>query len=111
MAALRFVSFLPRHCVHSGYEDMMVDRHVAEVIQGAKATVSSASKPPAGGHGAAVAMVGLMQKTFAIVAPADIINEHAKSSGSKPAPHAGGLRKKFGTATIDVMADGCVCLA
>jgi hypothetical protein len=80
MAALRFVSFLPRHCVHSGYEDMMVDRHVPEVIQGAKATVSSASKPPAGGTGRPW-QFGLMQKTFAIVAPADIINEHAKSSG------------------------------
>jgi hypothetical protein len=99
--------------VHSAYEDDMVDRHVPEIVQGVKAAVSSASQPPliAGGHGAAVAVVSLMQKTFAAIAPADIVNEYVKSDGSKPAPRADALWKKFGTATINVMADGCVCLA
>jgi hypothetical protein len=99
--------------VHSAYEDDMVDRHVPEIVQGVEAAVSSASQPSlvVGGHGAAVAVVSLMQKTFAAIAPADIINEYVKSDGSKPAPRADELWKKFGVATIDVMADGCVCLA
>ena len=99
--------------VHSAYEDDMVDRHVQEIVQGIKAAVFSSSQPllVAGGHGAAVAVVGLMQKTFAAIAPADIINEYVKFGGSKPASRADALWKKFGTATINVMADGCVCLA
>jgi hypothetical protein len=99
--------------VHSAYEDDMVDRHVPEIVQGVEAAVSSASQPSlvVGGHGAAVAVVSLMQKTFAAIAPADIINEYVKSDGSKPAPRADELWKRFGAATIDVMADGCVCLA
>jgi hypothetical protein len=99
--------------VHSAYEDDMVDRHVQEIVQGVKAAVFSSSQPllVAGGHGAAVAVVGLMQKTFAAIAPADIINEYVKFGGSKPASRADALWKKFGTATINVMADGCVCLA
>ncbi|MFY9956443.1 hypothetical protein [Bradyrhizobium sp.] len=99
--------------VHSAYEDDMVDRHVPEIVQGVEAAVSSASQPSlvVGGHRAAVAVVSLMQKTFAAIAPADIINEYVKSDGSKPAPRADELWKRFGAATIDVMADGCVCLA
>jgi hypothetical protein len=99
--------------VHSAYEDDMVDRHVPEIVQGVKAAVSSASQPSlvAGGHEAAVAVVDLMQKTFATIAPADIIHEYVKSVGSKPASRADVLWKKFGTATINVMADGCICLA
>jgi hypothetical protein len=99
--------------VHSAYEDDMVDRHVSEVVEGVEAAVSSANQASLliGGHGAAAAVVGLMQKTFAAIAPADIINEYVKLDGSKPALRADGLWKKFGAATITVMADGCVCLA
>jgi hypothetical protein len=91
----------------------MVDRHVPEVVQGVRSAISSASQPPlvTGGHGAAVAVVGLMQKTFAAIAPADIVNEYVKSNESRPAQRADALWKKFGTATINVMAGGCVCLA
>jgi hypothetical protein len=99
--------------VHSAYEDGMVDRHVPEIVEGVKAAVASAGQPPfvVGGHEAAVAVVELMQKTFAAIAPTDIVNEYVKSDGSKPASRADGLWKKFGAATINVMADGCVCLA
>jgi hypothetical protein len=99
--------------VHSAYEDDMVDRHVPEIVQGVKAAVSSANQPAlvVGGHNAAVAVVNLMQKTFDAIAPADIVNAYVKSEGSKPAPRAEALWKKFGAATINVMADGCICLA
>jgi hypothetical protein len=99
--------------VHSAYEDGMVDAHVPEILGGVKAAVASARRPSlvAGGHEAAVAVVELMQKTFATIAPADIVNEYVKSDGSKPASRADALWKKFGAATINVMADGCVCLA
>jgi hypothetical protein len=103
--------------VHSAYEDDMVDRHVPEIVAGVASVVASvvasAAKPPlvTGGHGAAVAVVELMRKTFAAVAPADLIDQYVKSDGSKPAARADALWKKFGAGTINVMADGCLCLA
>ncbi len=99
--------------VHSAYEDDMVDRHVPEIVAGVASVVASAAKPPlvTGGHSAAVAVVELMQKTFAAVAPADLIDQYVKSEASKPAARADALWKKFGAGTINVMADGCLCLA
>jgi hypothetical protein len=99
--------------VHSAYEDDMVDGHVPEIVAGVASVVDSATKPPlvTGGHGAAVAIVELMQKTFAAIAPADLIDEYVRTEGSKPAARADALWKKFGGGTINVMADGCLCLA
>jgi hypothetical protein len=99
--------------VHSAYEDDMVDRHVPEIVAGVASVVASATKPPlvTGGHGAAVAVVELMQKTFAAVAPADLIDQYVKTDGTKPTARADALWKKFGSGTINVMADGCLCLA
>lgn len=99
--------------VHSAYEDDMINRHVPEVIAEIKSALAAASKPAlvTGGHEAAVAVVDLMQKTFAAVAPGDIINAYVKTAGSKPAARADALWKKFGDDTCTVMADGCLCLA
>jgi hypothetical protein len=99
--------------VHSAYEDDMVDGHVPEIVAGVASVVASAAKPAlvTGGHDAAVAVVGLMQKTFAAIAPADLVDAYVKTEGTNPAARADALWKKFGGGTINVMADGCLYLA
>lgn len=99
--------------VHSAYEDNMIDRHVVDVMQGIDNILSHPPKPTlvTGGHAAAVAVVNLMQQTFAAVAPKDIIAEFLKADGQKPAARADAMWKVLGTDTIKVMADGCICLA
>jgi hypothetical protein len=105
---------VPRgHGVHSVYEDGMVDRHVPEIVAGVDARIRQSAQAPlvTGGHEAAVAVVELMQSTFAAIAPEKIIDEFVKVGDDKPAAQADALWESLGDDTIDVMADGCLCLA
>jgi hypothetical protein len=99
--------------VHSAYEDDMVDRHVAEIMSGVDSLLAHPSEPPLvkGGHGAAVAVVNLMQQTFNTIAPKDIIADFVKVEGQKPAARADALWDVLGEDTIKVMADGAISLA
>jgi hypothetical protein len=99
--------------VHSAYEDDMVDRHVADIVRGVDKILSTPPKPAlvTGGHAAAVAVVALMQKTFAAVAPKKIIAEFLKAADEKPAARADAMWTALGVDTIGVMADGAICLA
>jgi hypothetical protein len=99
--------------VHSAYEDDMVDRHVDDIITGVDAILGRPAKPAlvTGGHAAAVAVVNLMQQTFAAIAPKRINAEFVKTAGQKPAARADAMWKVLGQDTIKVMADGCICLA
>lgn len=101
------------HGVHAAYEDDMIDRHVPEMVQGVDAMLSQCSRPPnvKGGHGAAVAVVELMQKTFDTIAPQKIIDEFVKVQNEKPAARADALWEVLGEDTTNVMANGCLCLA
>ena len=63
------------------------------------------------GIAAAVAVVNLMQQTFATIAPKDIIDAYVKTEGRGPSQRADALWQPFGEDTIKVMADGAVCLA
>src|SRR5262249_2718764 len=64
-----------------------------------------------GGQQAAIAVVQLMQQTFARIAPMTIVEAYVETDGDKPAPRADALWEKFGDDTAQVMADGCCCLA
>ncbi|MDB5408073.1 MAG: hypothetical protein JWL84_2985 [Rhodospirillales bacterium] len=99
--------------VHAVYEDEMVDAHVPEIMQGIdqRLAAGAAWKLVTGGHGAAVAVVGLMQKTFAAIAPREIIDTFLPVADEKPAQRAVEMWRTLGSRTIDVMADGCFCLA
>jgi hypothetical protein len=99
--------------VHSAYEDEMVDAHVPEIMDGIDQRLGSGTPWPTvtGGHGAAVAVVGLMQKTFKAITPREIIDTFVPIEDEKPSVRAGGLWEKLSDRTIDVMADGCFCLA
>ena len=99
--------------VHSAYEDDMVDRHVADIMAGVDAILARPAAPALvnGGHAAAVAVVNLMQKTFATIAPKDIIAAYVKTEGQGPSQRADALWQPFGEDTTKVMADGAICLA
>lgn len=101
------------HGVHSIYEDNMISRHVSEIMQGIDSQLSNSS-PLAkivGGHAAAVTVVDLMQKTFDAIPPNKIIDEYIKNQDEKPAARADAMWEVLGEDTINVMADGCLCLA
>jgi hypothetical protein len=61
----------------------------------------------------AVAIVDLMQSTFELIHPLEIIKAFntAKEAGDKPAAVADDLWDKFGDHTIQVIANGCRMLA
>lgn len=101
------------HGVHSSYENDMINRHVTEILHGVSTTLSQISLPPLveGGHAAAVSVVKMMQKTHKSIPPKKIIKEFMKVADEKPAARADALWENLGEDTIDVMADGCVCLA
>jgi hypothetical protein len=101
--------------VHSAYEDDMVDAHVGLISSGVD-TRLKASAPwslVTGGHEAAVSVVSLMQKTFAAIPPLEIITAFVAVEDEKPSQRAEDLwnSNKLGERTIDVMTDGCLCLA
>jgi len=99
--------------VHSAYEDDMIDRHVTDVMAGVAKRVKAAklATPVKGGYGAACAVVGLMQQTFEKIKPMAIVDAYIAVESEKPAQRADALWASFGETTMDVMADGCMCLA
>jgi hypothetical protein len=100
--------------VHASYEDDMIDDNVLAMSNGVDARLQAAAAWPllsAGGHSAAVSVVNLMQKTFAAIAPAEIIDTFVPLMDEKPAARATAMWAKLGERTMDVMSDGCLCLA
>src|ERR1700733_10158910 len=99
--------------VHSAYEDDMVNTHVPEIMAGIDQRIKSASPLPlvTGGHNAAVAVVELMNRTFAAVPPRKIIDVFLPIQEEKPSARASALWTSLGDGTMDVMADGCFTLA
>jgi len=73
-----------------------------------------AQKPfTGGGSKAAQVVVELMISTFDTISPRKLVDFYTPmiDQGIKPAPRQDALWKKYGKATISVMADGCRCLA
>lgn len=99
--------------VHAAYEDEMVDANVPAIMDGIdqRSTAGTDLKLVQGGHGAAVGVVQLMQKTFAAISPREIIDTFVPLQEEKPAARAKAMWQKLGERTIDVMSDGCSCLA
>jgi hypothetical protein len=105
---------LPRGTgVHAAYEDGMVDRHSAEILNGIEAQAKSGTAVPLvqGGHSAAVAVVSLMQQTFDTIQPRDIVDTYVRENDSSPKQVADALWDEFGKKTIHVMVLGCRYLA
>ena len=102
------------HGVHSAYEDGLVNFHTPEIIAGLKKTLNGhtgLALNKQGGFGAAVAVVKLMQETFATIQPKDIVKAYVPIKKLKPKEIADHLWTQFGQDTIQVMADGARTLA
>jgi hypothetical protein len=99
--------------VHAAYEEEMVDANVPAIMDGIdqRSAAGTDLKLVRGGHGAAVGVVQLMQKTFAAISPREIIDTFVPIQEEKPAARAKAMWQKLGERTIDVMSDGCSCLA
>jgi hypothetical protein len=102
------------HGVHSAYEDGLVNFHTPEIMEGLKKTLNGhkgLALNKQSGFGAAVAVVNLMQQTFATIQPKDIVKAYVPIKKLKPKEGADHLWTQFGQETIQVMADGARTLA
>ena len=99
--------------VHHSYEGDMVNRHITDIIQGVDEALATSANLPLvqGGHGAAVATVELMQKTFDKISPRAIINVYLQAKDSGPTGAADALWSQFGDATVEVITLGTQYLA
>ncbi|PYM94769.1 MAG: S1/P1 Nuclease [Candidatus Rokuibacteriota bacterium] len=99
--------------IHSAYESAMIDRKAVSLLAGLQTRVTQLAALPrvANGHEAAVAIVGLMERSAVRLPPSVLINEYIGLGGGKSAAALDGLWTKFGPATIETMADGANVLA
>jgi hypothetical protein len=97
--------------VHDTYETAMINQNAAALVDGVVKLVTGTSVAPsfAGGHGAAARVIDLMRATFKTLPPADIVKTY--NDAATPADRVADLWTAYGTATIGLMADGCLCLA
>ena len=100
--------------VHSAYEDGMVDRHTPEIAEAVDQRLSAggtSSTSITTGHDAGAAVLKLMKQTFDTISPKDIVDQFVAVQGQTPSAIADALWEKFGADTIQVIADGSLCLA
>jgi hypothetical protein len=101
--------------VHSAYEDGLVNFHSTDIMVALQSMFKgkSHSQPLNKDHGfgAAEAVVNLMQQTFKLIQPSELIKAYVPIKKLKPKDVADHLWSEFGTATVSVMADGARTLA
>jgi hypothetical protein len=98
--------------VHTDYEDTMIDEHIDPLMDRVDAAVGQEHAMPLvrGGQDAGFAVVELMQRTRSRIDPMALIETYAAArQGGDDAPEV--LWNKFGTATVEAIADGCRVLA
>lgn len=95
-------------------EDVMVDNASEALLEGirqALAADGSQRNLVEDGHGAAVAIVELMDRTATKVAPSKLVYTHLSTGGGKSRRVTDALWKSFGDANADNRADGAATLA
>jgi hypothetical protein len=101
--------------VHSAYEDGMVNFHAPEIKTSLQKIFAGKTHGlplnKAHGFGAAEAVVNLMQQTFQAIQPPKIVKAYVAIKKLKPKDVADHLWSQFGSATVNVMADGSRMLA
>lgn len=98
--------------VHSAYEDDMVDNHVDALFGDVIAQAQNHELVLVdGGQNAAIDVVRLMQFTFDLMKPMDIVEAYAATEGQKPAAGAEQLWRQFGAPTTRAMAAGASLLS
>jgi len=97
--------------VHAAYEDDMVNYHIQEILDALETVKVTLPSTVRGGHAAAVAIVGLMRKTFATIAPRQVVDAYLEVKGQPPRSVADHLWERFGSQTASVLAAGATYLA
>ena len=99
------------YAVHSVYETQMLNDHATDIVDGVAQRVENASVSAtfSSGFGAAKRVIDLMRSTVKKLPPANIVNTYNK--GASPADRLNRLWSAHGTQTIEVMTEGCLCLA
>jgi|HubBroStandDraft_6_1064221.scaffolds.fasta_scaffold00142_8 hypothetical protein len=101
--------------VHSAYEDGLVNFHSTEIVSSLQSRFKGKSHGESlnkdHGFGAAEAVVNLMQQTFKAIQPAQIVKAYVPIKKLKPKDVADHLWSQFGSATVNVMADGARTLS
>jgi len=96
--------------VHSAYEDEMVSSMRGAILNAlAKTPKVKAAQRVTNGFEAAVAVVGLMSRTFATIPPRALVDAFVQHPGS--AGRAQFMQDRFGKDTIKVMKDGTHLIA
>jgi hypothetical protein len=101
--------------VHSTYETKMVDRKAAKIVEGLQKKLGNAAKSTGSsihdGHDAAKAIIDLMDRTAKGIPPIKLVDTFVEEGGQTTVAVQDELWNKWGTATIQVMADGAKVLA
>jgi hypothetical protein len=99
--------------VHSTYETTMVDHHATALLAKIQNELPLVARPAQvkTGHGAAVAVVRLMDRTAQQIDPTALVNAFIATGGGKSMAVTTTLFNQFGDATARVMADGIKTLA
>jgi hypothetical protein len=103
--------------VHAAYEDAMIDDKIDEILTALGKVLEDKNSrirkelidPIDSGRSAGFAVLKLMQKTQEDIAPRDIVELYKKIKGQTTVSDA--LYEKFGAATSECMARGCLYLA
>jgi hypothetical protein len=103
----------PGQGIHSAYESAMIDRHSVELLNRIASRMPGLTKLAlvTTGQQAAVATVALMDRSAKRIPPPTLIDAYIALGGGKSAAVIDGLWSKFGTKTVEVMADGANVLA
>jgi hypothetical protein len=99
--------------VHDAYEAKMVNKYTLQLLAKVDGTAAGLSEFDAveTGHDAAVRVVQLMQETFDVISPMEIVKEYTNIVDDSAAEIADALWEKFGTRTITIMSNGAKLLA
>jgi hypothetical protein len=97
--------------VHAVYETQMLNAHASDVVDGLISRLKNKKVSPTftSGFGSAQRVIELMRSTVGKLPPADIVKTY--NDAATKAARVTDLWTEHGKATMDVMADGCVCLA
>jgi hypothetical protein len=97
--------------VHSVYETQMLNDHASDLVDGVVQDLhgETVTGSFSTGHCAAVRVIQLMRDTVQKLPPQDIVDTYNAAKTKTPAENA--LWTRYGTKTMSLMADGCVCLA
>jgi len=97
--------------VHATYETQMLNQKVSEIVDGVVSRIEAKQVRSSfhSGPGAARRVIGLMRETITSLPPSEIVDTY--NLGTSPSDRINRLWQKWGEATMDRLAEDCLCLA